>query len=281
MGHRAAAHLALADGLFQFAEFRFREVVDLRGDPRGGASEKSKQRHQIGDAVPGGVPAGVRRAQTEDLHGPGLNFHALLPPGGEGADGAGHVSHEVPLLCLQQPVALAAQLVQPDRHLESQGDGQGLLAVRSADHQGPAVFVHQRQQGPHGRGELFFNNGDRVLGADHLSGIDDVLRRCPEMKETGGFLPKHGPEFSQQADEAVPRDLAPRLDRLQIQEIDLRAVGDLLRRLLGNDSQISLGKGQSRLHIYPRLEAGLFFKDSPHFGRGSGIAEEYRVQQMY
>ncbi len=148
-------------------------------------------------------------------------------------------------------------LVDPDRDLEAEGRGHGVLAVgaRRHHHVGRALGeVGHRSQRL--QDEL---NEDPVRLPQHqeVAGLHDVLRRRAPMHPAAGWLAADARQFPHQRHDGVTGALVRFVDAGAIHQAQLRAGSDPLGAILRHDAEIGLRPRQRRLDVEPCLPAVL------------------------
>ncbi len=183
---------------------------------------------------------------------------------GERPRAAPQHGHEHAALAAAQTLHVAAQLVDPHRHLEAEGRGHRVLAVRASreeDVLGPLGEVGER--GQDGR-EL---TQEDVMGAPHLeelAGLRDVLGRGPPVHVAAGVAFAGAIQLPDQRHERMPCAGQACPHRLEVEVRHVRLAGDLAGGALGNDAQLGLRLREGRFDVEPGLEARGLGEQRPH-----------------
>jgi hypothetical protein len=174
---------------------------------------------------------------------------------GERPGAAAQHGHEHAPLAALQTLHVTDDLVDPHRHLEAEGGGHGVLAVRAPGEQGVLGPLGEIGPGGQNRGEL---PQEDLVGPAHLeelAGLRDVLGGRAPVHVAAGVALTGAVQRPHQRDQRVSGARQPLPDRREIQEGEVRLANDLPRSRLGNDAQLALRLGESGLDVQPGLEA--------------------------
>jgi hypothetical protein len=248
-------------------DVRLLQVVDVLGDLAEGGRDHAQQQHELGDPVAGGLHRDHGLAQSELLHEAFLDLKADGPEGRQRAHRAAELTHEDARAGLPQTLLLPVHLVQPNRRLEAEGDGNGVLAMGAARHDRVPVGLRQMGERVPDGVQVIDHQPVGVLDLEHQTGVEDVLARGAPMHVPGGRGRDHLTEGVDERDHRIPGSVEFRLHRLEVESVDAGGSGDLLRLRGRNDTELGFGLGQRRLDIEPALLGPPIFPDGPH-GRG-------------
>ena len=194
---------------------------------------------------------------------------------GERARAAAQHHHEHARLTGDEPLHVAAELVDPHRYLEAERGGHGVLAVGATGQEHVLAALGEVREGGEQRRELAEED---LVGAAHLEelpGLRDVLGGGAPVHVAAGVALARLVERPDQRHERVARLREPGAHRVHVQELEPRLLHDLALRRLGDDAELGLGARQRGLVVQPGLEARGLGEERPHAGignaKGSGL----------
>ena len=172
-----------------------------------------------------------------------------------GAHRAGELEGEDALCALVQPVDAALQLVGPDGGLIAKGDGQGLDVVGAAHHGGIGMALAQVQHGGLDAHQLGAGQGKHAAQGQSHGGVHDILGGGAQMDVLAALRSRRRLQQAEHGDHGVSGLGVKFVIAVQGQLLHMGGLGDIPRRLRGDDAQRALGVCQGGLHLQPAGEA--------------------------
>ncbi len=109
----------------------------------------------------------------------------------------------------------------------------------------------------------------------HGAGIEHVLGGRPEMEIFAVAVGAHRLELAQRRHQRMVDLADARADHFEVDVPDLGLAGDLVGRRLGDDAELGLRQGESRLEVEPLLDAILVVEDgAERFGAPQVLEED-------
>ena len=151
---------------------------------------------------------------------------------------------------------MAAQLVDPHRHLVPEGRRHGVLAVRASGQQGVPGFLGEVRQQDEQLGQLREKDRVRPAHQQQLPGLRNVLgRRAPV--DVAARIPLAYPvQLPDQGHQRVPgaRQALPHGVQVEVRQVG--PAGDFRRGLRRYDVEFGLGLRQGGFDVQPCLVTG-------------------------
>ena len=175
--HGAAAHRARRYRLLDLAEFLLHERVNFPPDFAAGGGKQAEQAHVLCLMIAQGARRHRHGRHAKTLRHQRLRRQAQLAQRREGAGTAAQHGDEDALLAAAQAFHVAAQLIDPYRHLVTKGCWDRVLPMRSSRQQGVLGLLGEVGQQVEQGGQLGEEDRMRPPHQQKLSGLRDVLRR--------------------------------------------------------------------------------------------------------
>ncbi len=195
-----------------------------------------------------------------------LSGETELAQRGERSRAASQHGHEHASFTTAETLHVAAQLIDPHRHLEAERRGHRVLAVRAPREEDILGALGQvGERGQDGR-ELAQED---VVGAPHLeelAGLRHVLGRRPPVHIAPGVALAGAIQLPDQGHERMPGAGQAGSNRSEIEVREVCLASDLAGGAVGNDAQLGLRLGQGRFDVEPGLEARGLREQRPHAG---------------
>ena len=272
--HRAASDLPGVERFVHLADFRALQIIDLVSDFPKGTRNLHEQPHHLGHPVAGRVPADARGSEPEARERPPLHLEPVRAEGRHGADRAGDVADEDPRLGFRESVEVPVDLVDPHRELVAERDGKGVLAMGPPDHQGVAVGARLGGQPFADGAEIGEQERPRLAHHEDHAGVDDVLGGGPVVDVLAGIAVAEGGQGPNRGHEGMSGRSNLAADRVEIDERRVGLSGDLVGRVLRNDTELRLGEREGGLDVEPLLDAIPVGEHGRDPGRREGGAVE-------
>ena len=195
---------------------------------------------------------------------------------GQGADRASEFAHQYTLLNLGEPVAMAQQFRQPDRHLVSEKLSARLaarafyppLANGDGPLPSPPKITLQFLQTWLENGECVSNLQDQARGPSHPASSRPSAhsaRQSPSQRSANWRIT---------GTKGWQRGIDARFDRAEIKIFGIRLARYLFGSFLGKQSDRRLRSRQSRFKVEPFLQQIALIKYRAHFARSKKISEQ-------
>lgn len=164
-----------------------------------------------------------------------------------------------------------AQLVDPHRHLESEGSRQGMLAVRPPRQQHALGAVGEPREGLEERRQLPEEHAVRAADDEELAGLRDVLCRRTPVHVAARVAAADPVQLPDQRHQGMAGTRQSGPDRRHVEQGELRVAPDLAGGVTRDDPELGLGLGQGRLHVEPGLIARRLAEERAHPGIGDAV----------
>ena len=251
--HGAAADRARRHRLLHLSVLRLHQRVYLARDARQRSAQHRQRGDILGEMVARGARRQVHRRHVQKLGEAALQGRAAVAQGRKGTRSAAVHGAEGARLELTQALLVAQQLVDPGRHLEAEGDRQGVLAVGPAGHDVVAGGVGVAGEVPQQRRQVAL---DHAVGAAHqqqVGGLRDVDRGGAPVQVAAGVAFAQLVDLPHQGDQGVSGYLQVRGEGGAVHQVQLRLGGDFGGRRGGDDAELRLRGGQSHFDVEPSL----------------------------
>ena len=169
---------------------------------------------------------------------------------------------------------MPVDLVDPHRELVAERDGKGVLAVGPPDHEGVAVSACLGGEPSADGAEIREEERPRLAHHEDHAGVDDVLGGGSVVDVLAGIGVAEGGEGSDRGYERMGGGSDLAADRVEVDERRVGLPGDLLGRVLRNDSELRLGEREGGLDVEPFLDPVPVGEDGRDLGRREGGAVE-------
>ena len=152
---------------------------------------------------------------------------------------------------------MGGELVDPDRHLETEGDRDRVLAVRAARHRHRGAGVRLLRHAAQDLGQQVLDRAVRVAQHQDVGRLRDVLRGGAPVHPAAVLPADHPGELLDERHQGVAR--RHRLGRHpdEVQPVDLRGLRDRLTGRLRDEAYLGLRQCECGFDVEPCLESVL------------------------
>ena len=255
--HRQAGAVALAGRLVELVDLGLRHQREVLRQLAEVAAQQAHLHAQAQPAVALRVPAHVGQRQRQ-LGGHGRQ-HVLgaVAHRVQRADGAAQLQQQRGLALLAQPLGAAQQRHQPVHQLEAQADHLRRLHHRAAQHRHGGMPLGQFEQSGAELLQVVVDQAQRLAGAQHHRGIDQILGGGAAMHVDRGGRVEQRDRLAQPLHHRQGQVAAAwrrRHERRHVIELGAAQAGDRLRRRRRDHAHAGRGPRERGLHIHHRLD---------------------------